>query len=179
MQFFGQQNGENILFWGRKHWITLISRSLRQFIYSLVFIGLALAAAWLLQVSLFLATPFILAFIVSQVAYLTYKYKNTYLIITNRRVLISVQRSLLKRLLRSVKLNEIRETIYHLDGIAGTVFKYGKLSLLLRIDTSDKQHLYFLDLKNVRDIKFYLDRILHMVENGQSGNQLPRYIKKK
>lgn len=178
--FRGQQAGERILFFARHHFITLARNVTLVAILDAIILGITIAALLGAEMTLILAL-LILPIVVLQGYWIRKKFRNTYFIITDRRVLVSLQHSPFKVTLRSIKLNQIREVEFEVHGALGSMFKYGTLIIRSDLETevTDYKKLIFKHLAYVMDLKFYLDKITTMLEEGKHQDELPPFVMKK
>ena len=178
MEFYGQQSDEKILFFGRKHLITLIIRVLEMAFVFLCIMALFVGMFYLIQISLWLSILVAIPVGIFQGLLLYKKYKNTYFVITNRRIVVSLQKGFFRREMHSMKLGPSIESNFKTQGILGSFFQYGELGIDSEAEEKNKHEsqLVFWDLYMAQDVKFYLDKIANLLEKGASEESLPVFI---
>ena len=155
--FLTQESDEDVLRVIHKHPLTLFREmyiSLVIFVVSLiVMLGYFYYNLWIIFVAAFV---FFVASVVSGF-YSFFVWDRDIYIITDRRIIDVEQRSLFSKTQKEAKYNKIQDTHIEINGVFGSIFGYGNLSIQTASDTS----LTFHDIANPVSIQKLITELIN------------------
>lgn len=178
--FQGQQTNEKILLLKHKHWLLIVYKIIKMLILT-TFVSLVLWAIFtIFEIDKLALLILVVSLIFLSFSFFIYfQYQKTYCLITNQRVILSIQRGLFSNKTRSINLNKIHETAFSLNGLFGSIFGFGKLTIESEIESAENRQMTFENIAQVKDSKFFLDKIITLIEEGTPNDQLPIFIEAK
>lgn len=176
--FKGQIENEKILFFARPHLLIFIWSIIKILILSALIIFTGIGASYIFSFKMIYGILAASLICIIALIFIWFLWQKTFFIITNHRVLIRIQKGLFHNEMWSVNLTKVRETAYQLSKFLGSIFGYG--TILIQSDVElGKKKISFQNLPHVQDAKFFLDKIVEMVESGKNKDKFPEFINKK
>lgn len=162
--FEGKKEGEEVVIFLHRHWFIimtriafLISAALIPFIILFIF-GKAIAGYGLLPLFAALWAVFYMMLWYSVFYALTMYTLDTW-IVTNMRIINSVQHGFFNRSISELALDKIQDVSIDVDGATATVLRYGNL----KVQTAgSERHFIFEQTPNPQEVK---DKIMQLVAN--------------
>ena len=173
--FEGQYSDEKLLFKSHEHMFSFLVDKTHIFAIYIVL--------WLVvSVIMFLSTTMIVlwwgAFLVILflwLLYLSVLYKNTWLIITPRRLVKLTQNGLFKKRRRELKLMDIKATDAK-KSVLWTFLGYSELTIKW---TESDASIYFKGIRGGQDIANYIGRVIDYIKLNGHDDEIARYVPKK
>lgn len=176
--FKGQIENEKILFFAHPHLLIFIWSIIKVLILSALIVFTGIGASYLFSFRMIYGISVASLICLVILFFVWFLWQKTFFIITNHRVLIRTQKGLFHNEMWSVNLTKVRETAYQLSKFLGSIFGYG--TILIQSDVElGKKKMSFQNLPHVQDAKFFLDKIVGIVESGKDKDKFPEFINKK
>lgn len=173
--FEGQYSDEKLLFKSHENMLSFFFDKSHVFVVYIVLWGIVAGASIYITTSIILG---ILAFIFIcflYTAYMSVLFRNTWIIITPRRVIELTQNGLLKKHRRELKLMDIKATSAK-RWVIGTIFWFSELTIKW---TEEDANIYFKGIKWWSDIANYVSRIIDYIKTNGHEQEISRYVPKK
>ena len=173
--FDWQYSDEKLLFKSHEHLFSFLVDKTHIFaVYAVLWLVLSVAVSLLSGMILFWWLTFlVVAFL--WLLYLTVLYRNTWLIITPRRLVKLTQNGLFKKRRRELKLMDIKATDAK-KSVIGTFLWYTELTIKW---TESDTSIYFKGIAWGQDIANYIWRIIDYIKTNGHEDEISRYVPKK
>ena len=173
--FQWQYSDEKLLFKNHEHIFSFLMDKTHLWVVSLVVSWVIAGIIGYLTLSIFIwIITFILTLLI-YVGYLIILFKNTWLIITPRRIIKLTQNGLFKKRRRELKLLDIKATDAK-RWVIGTFLWYSELTIKW---TESDASIYFKGIKGGQDIANYIGRVIDYIKLNGHGDEIARYVPKK
>lgn len=173
--FEWQYSDEKLLFKSHEHMFSfLIDKTHVLVVYLVLGVVLSIALSYATSM-VFLWGIIFLVVLLLWFWYLSILYKNTWLIITPRRLIKLTQNWLFKKRRRELKLMDIKATDAK-KSVIGTFLWYTELTIKW---TESDASIYFKGIAWGQDIANYIWRVIDYIKTHGSSDEISRYVPKK
>ena len=173
--FEWQYSDEKLLFKSHENMLSFFFDKSHVFI---VYIVLGLILALVVNYFTISIILWVIIFIFTLFLYLWYMsvlFKNTWVIITPRRIVELTQNGLFKKHRRELKLTDVKATDSK-KWVIGTILGYSDLTIK---GTEEDANIYFKGINGGGDVANYVSRVIDYIKTHGHGDEISRYVPKK
>ena len=174
-EFKWQYSDEKLLIKRHENLLSFILRKSHVIIVYIVLSTISFFVLNYMYSSYFISFIFSLLILLLIVVYLSIQFKNSWMIITSRRVLKVIKSSLFIEHRRELKLEDIKATLVR-KNITNALFWYWKIEIQW---TDEHSNIYFEWIKWHVNIVNYLSRIIDYIKINGHWAELKKYVDNK
>ena len=175
--FQWQAKDEKVLFFSREYMLHYVVNRLFD-IASIIWVGLVVMVLLYMLVDQLASIIFFVIGILCLIYILITFWKNTFIIVTNRRILKYVKDWIFSHHVKELKIYNLQETIANCRWIFDKVFDCGTLSF---IGKDEQTEIHFVWIKNPEEIVMYVSRIKDFIVENKDYDykQLREFVTRK